>query len=883
MKKFAIFFLLIITRLIPVSGNDEQAYFDIKSDNFAQVDETSFEWDMYIKAGSGSDPFSIYMMQVTWSFDDAIFNEGEFRSSNFTIAEPDPDFQNQVHETFFRNADATITDAGNLQFIVGDPADTGDNLIVIDDSDWVRVARFRVQLSKDDMPHNFASTEPSFSFPEVTDDRVFLRVILDDPPPETFNGEERDRINLNQAIPSPGEPINDRQLSGYWFTGVGNWNNKDNWNQTLQEGNNNYTSEVPGPNANVTINGNVLIPDGEHVRLDPSTKGGGGEMTVLTGPTLSTLTILGTNWDVRYRVPPGTGDWSAIENSHVVENLPPQTEVEIQSDAGGFEEFEWQSNAGGSFSTLTGNPTVFTMPANDVTVTKVNTEKKSGFIRPDISSESYNKNGLNSSLTIAPTASLTLNNAFNDHDLQAEAIIIRSDENGTGTLININENVNATMERHFPGTEIQWHLISSPMTNMAIEDSDFEPTDDDDFYMWHESGWWLNYKAASGYFDTYNEGDDFVPGRGYLVAYDPAKIGQVKRFHGMVNTGTVEFPLEFGLPDPGENGDKEWEHQSGWNLIGNPFAAGINWNAVLQDNEGTLEDNWAYVYDRTSSEDGVTEGYKYVDGSLDDQIIAGNQGFMVKVSDDNKNAFSFDPGSRVHGGEFSKEESSHPDQITLRIHNDQYFDETTINLRPESHFDRDRYDALKLFGYNEDIPQLYTMSDDNRRLAVNAIPFIDEDYSIPMGVKFPADDEYTLRLVDATGQFKGMEIYLYDILAEEEVLLSETEPYVFVAESSQNHTGSTRFEISFTPDDATHIDDAAEQSQLSAWFHENTLHVLTSENNTRIEVIDINGRTKKAFRQDKGQQAYPLQLSAGVYIVRITGPQNSETLRIIQQ
>jgi len=294
-----------------------------------------------------------------------------------------------------------------------------------------------------------------------------------------------------------------------------------------------------------------------------------------------------------------------------------------------------------------------------------------------------------------------------------------------------------------------------------------------------------------------------------------------------------------------------------------------------------LADVHAYVYVRETVEGDQTEGYKPVGGDLADQFIAANQGFMVKAT--GQNTLQFPVDSRVHGGEFNKNEYGPTDHITLRIHYAQYFDETTIYLKPESDFDRDRYDALKLFGYNDNIPQLYTMSDDDRRLSFNAIPFIDEDHRIPMGAKFPADDEYTLSLVDAKGQFSGMEIYIHDMLTGEETLLSETEPYIFTAESSHDNTGSTRFEIGFTPDDATNIEDATKTDKIRAWFHANTLHVLTVDNNTRIEIIDINGRTMETFHQNKGQQAYPLQLTAGVYLVRITGAGSTETIRIIQQ
>ena len=880
MTKATIFFWVFLLTLSTFA----QTTVDVKTANFRQTNETTINWELWMRKASGVD-FGLHTFQAQWEFNTEILNNGSFTSGKFTVeAGGDAVFMDH-----FDSGDATVvggteTEPDNrFSFVTTNLPSDGDLLTLITD-EWKHIATFSAQLTKEGQVYKFANTEPEFVFRV---DGAFFVFAAE----ETYSDDEEYNLDPPALFPNAGVPINDRQLSGYWFYGDGNWNNPENWNQTLKAANENYTQQIPGDNANVTINGNVIIPDGQHVTLAPSNKGG-GEMTVLTGQEmLYTLTgsILHTGAGGIVNI------WSDGVGSTNLGNpvdLAAGTTVTLQAiDFQGAQNVTWTTDPpeSGSFGNPNATITTFTMPANDVEAIANMSFESNNAIRfttggssPD---NSKNKSqDLFASLTIAPTASLTLNRVYNDHEEQTDAIILQSDAIGTGSLIHDNEGVLATMERHFPGEELQWHLISSPVTGMSIAGSDFEPTNDDDFYIWHESGWWLNYKTGpGGNFYNYNPGFDFIPGRGYLAAYNPGKKGQVKRFRGEVTTGVVDIGLEYESPEPGEKADKKWEHEPGWNLIGNPFSAGIDWNTVLTHNSDLLEDNFAYVYDRDTNEDGLTEGYKPVDGTLADQVIAANQGFMVKVAGEAKHPFSFPPESRVHGGEFSKEQYGHPEHITLRIHNNQYFDETTLNLRPESHFERDRYDALKQFGYNDDIPQLYTMSEDNIRLSVNAIPFIEQELRIPMGVKFPATGEYNLRLVNATGQFNGMEIYLYDIIAGKTVLLSETEPYVFVAENSQNNTGSIRFEIRFTPEDETSLEETADEGTIRAWFHNNTLHVVTTENNTRIEVIDINGRSQKVFYQGKGQQAHPLQITAGVYIVRITGANNTETIRIIQQ
>ncbi len=105
-----------------------------------------------------------------------------------------------------------------------------------------------------------------------------------------------------------------------------------------------------------------------------------------------------------------------------------------------------------------------------------------------------------------------------------------------------------------------WNLIAAPVHNMEITGSDFQPVSgQDDFYIYdNPNNMWLNY------YDGMNQTGQFIPSKGYLVAYHPDNAG-LKKFVGTLNTATSYQPTI--------NSDK-------WHLIGNPYPSAIDWSQV---------------------------------------------------------------------------------------------------------------------------------------------------------------------------------------------------------------------------------------------------------------------------------------------------------------
>jgi len=491
-------------------------------------------------------------------------------------------------------------------------------------------------------------------------------------------------------------------------------------------------------------------------------------------------------------------------------------------------------------------------------------------------------------------------------------IYIAADETGNGSLIHYTPGIECTLDKYFTGSSLDWHLLSSPVSNMAIAGSEFEPRHAagdgadiyDTFYMWHESGWWLNYKADR--FNQANSGDDFFPGRGYLVAYDfresntGKEINPIKSFQGNLSAGDINLLLDYGsdappFPDPDKDiysTNKNWVYEEGWNLLGNPYPCCIDWSLA---DKTLFADNYAYVYVQAQEHEGISEGYHPVDGSVSGtgSYIDAHQGFFVLVEDPviknrdkNEMQFTFTDDMRVHGSLSQKDQIDEFDRLVLRLSSpENYFDATTINLRPGSDYGRDRSDARKLFGYNTDVPQLYSLTADNVQVAINAVPEITNEHNIPIGMYLPAQGEYVFRISDASGIFMDTEIYLTDIYTNTKMRLSESDGYEFSAVETGNYS-NIRFIVSFAPpadDDPTGINGSTAQDTSRIWNHRSTLYVFTTERNAEIEIHSISGSRLVTYPIVAGEQSFLLDLAPGIYVVRLNGKSSLLTKKIVIQ
>jgi hypothetical protein len=440
-------------------------------------------------------------------------------------------------------------------------------------------------------------------------------------------------------------------------------------------------------------------------------------------------------------------------------------------------------------------------------------------------------------------------------------ILLGSSATGTASLIDngfLTVNGTATVQRHIDAANWDdgndgWHFVSAPVASQAIAD-DWTPAgegNDYDFYAWSDNNSplsWLNQKVPS------NNLTHFIPGKGYLVAY---QTGGVRAFKGGLNTGNVEVTL---LRSP----DSYW---SGWNLLGNPYSSSIDWNLA---DRSLFEDDFAYVYN-TSRAGGA--GYELIDGSMAGSLIAPHQGFFARAGETaNGLNFSFTNEIRAHGGIWLK--NNFPDDhLRLRLTNEDFFEETILRIRDGSHFERDRQDALKLLSFNPNVPQFYSITSNNVKVAVNSIPSIPDEIFIALGMLMPDHGNYTISITDIQGKFAEIDILLEDVVSGITQNLSENKVYRFNIEAGESNS---RFLLKFGTDNSPEF-----SAVHYVYSYGKTLFVLNQKEEALVEVFNAFGQVVLSKTIEVGLTTIQTTLPAGAYFVRMTSNDETSSAKVV--
>jgi hypothetical protein len=456
---------------------------------------------------------------------------------------------------------------------------------------------------------------------------------------------------------------------------------------------------------------------------------------------------------------------------------------------------------------------------------------------------------------IAPTTQASVKNLY----LKTGASLnIQSNASGTGSLIHSNTGVPATVQRYLPGAVNAWHMISAPVNNMAFTGSDWSPSADEDLYTWLENspGTWINYKNTTTppTFLTVNGSDNFSIGRGYIADYNSAN--PIHSYNGALNAGAININLE-------KNAAKSWTWTTGWNLIGNPYASSLNFTQLLADNVGDLAEAYAQIYNPNKA---GGAGYEQV------TTIAPGQGFFVVANTDGA-VLNISTNQQVHGGSFMKE-GNITDALHLRLSNGDRYDETQLFLKQGATSTHDFYDATKMFSFEVNQPQLYTLTDGSWPLAIQSLGEIAQNSSVPLSLSIPYDGNYTINITTKDGAFAQQAIGLRDLVTGLDHQLSEN-AYTFNASKTDP---SERFEIVFGVVGQREL----VKANVRAVVSDNGIQLTNLPAQASVRLFDAMGKTiYNTDGLEAGQHTLSIKLPSGVYILHVAGNKTVDTLKLI--
>ena len=852
MKKTIYILLLIAFSTISLKA---QTYsYEVKMDNFEQVSETEFQWDIFLRKGVGSDDWALYTMQMRWQYDVALYNGGSFETDSLTIISDSSELI--VKNGWFNDSHFTKVNPGGtgdlIQWATVDAPTPGDPVNVFDDYSWKRVARFSAKLLKNGNLHNFADIDPEFAISVAGQSNLIVMRCdyTGSNPNAKMSGIYNYEIDptTRVVIPGLGVKVNDRQLAGYWFSGDGLWNENARWNNITTEN----ANTLPGANSNAIIYGNCIIPDNLDISLLPNVSGNGGELTILNGePSLYSLELLpnGTNVSVTlYGAAPG---YPQLTNPS---QLQAGTEVNM-STSGGFGAgtfINWTDQYNTVLSTDV-NFGPYYMPAEDMIITANWTSGSKG-----TESVKGSKANLYASLTIAPGGRLTVFTLYNDNINGSEALVVQADEDPAtpdGSLITDNAGVPGIDERYI--VEDSWHYVSSSISNgvsgifLDIWLKEFDEADS----VWT-------------YIIPVNE--PLTPLKGYACwSYNtgntPPGIGSTKVFFdGNLNAG------QYSITVTNHAGAGATHNSKGFNFVGNPFPSAVDWDAAGWTK--TNIDNTIYIFNPTNGQYGTYTGSGSGTNGVTN-IIPHGQGFFVHVPTTYATGtLGVNNSARVHNdkplfkGSGSKDDIVYP-YLKLKSTSDinEYSDEAVIRFLDDATADFDsQYDAFKLQGVDE-APQMSTVSE-GIEFAINSLPLSDEDVTIPVKFDVGIDGIYTIEAAE-TANLEDMYIYLKDLQEDVIINLNEQQNYSFFSTVDDD---PARFEILFKSSPLG-IGSYDITGNIRIYSDRNVVYLVSNDDLSGIlKIYDMSGKT--VYSDDlMGLSAYEVKLNVekGFYIVKL--------------
>ena len=293
-----------------------------------------------------------------------------------------------------------------------------------------------------------------------------------------------------------------------------------------------------------------------------------------------------------------------------------------------------------------------------------------------------------------------------------------------------------------------------------------------------------------------------------------------------------------------------------WNYIGNPYPAYYDSRYI---------DFTAPIT--------VWNGSSYTAISLTDDKYAlkPNEAFFVQKPND-INKISFPPVGRQLTSDLSATVSSNApakvknsisgdrELINLLLGNDTYTDKCRVVINPKASLTYElQCDASKFMSNQSDIPQLYSLGDDDTRYAINERPI--SDGIVRLGYYSGLRGTYTLSVSNLQTN-DDQSVVLVDKLLKSETNLKES-IYSFATEAG---TYNDRFQLKITKV-VTSIN-SLDVSQTHVTVINGSL-VIYTQPKSKITIYALNGIKLYDFVADREQTRIPV--TKGIYLVSIEG------------
>lgn len=482
--------------------------------------------------------------------------------------------------------------------------------------------------------------------------------------------------------------------------------------------------------------------------------------------------------------------------------------------------------------------------------------------------------GAGAVLTIEAGRTLVVNGTLTNK-AGISGLLIKSNSSGTGSLMNNSAGVNATVERYINGASWGWHFLSSPVSEQAIS-GDFTPAgigDNYEFYTWYEPAMlWINIKnnTISPTWNDANLSSYFLPGRGYLVAYE--SINPTKSFSGILNCGVVNYSL---------SGSGNSNYHS-FNLLGNSYPCSIDWKAANGWNRDNLvgadKSFWIWndvtgnygTYSTANSSDTGTNGVS--------RYIASCQGYFVE-SVLSGGSIGIDCAVKVHSIQDNvKTNANSVEELKLKLtcEANLYSDEAIISFN-----DSNPLEGAKKYGSMfTSAPELWSVKN-GKNYSINFLGGLNSYVVVPLTVKAGITGNYTITASQTESFGSNLEIRLEDRALTTFTNLTSTRKYTF--QVNELSSIEERFYLHFF--EHTTAAEPKISKDFSIYATDGTITIQSlHQAGGEVAIIDMMGRAIATGRIEAGASTQiNMHGSSGMYIVSVlTGLGRNNTKIILK-
>jgi len=377
-----------------------------------------------------------------------------------------------------------------------------------------------------------------------------------------------------------------------------------------------------------------------------------------------------------------------------------------------------------------------------------------------------------------------------------------------------------------------------------------------------------------GWYSPNNASEFMTPGQGYTVNINAASTVD---FVGTLINGPIQRT----------NLTRGSQAESGWHLVGNPYAAPLDWSLMSGGLSGM--DNAAYVYKSSGTYAG--NYVSVVNGVGPERFIPVAQGFFVRTSaPGTPGTISFSTNARATSyvnPTFNRTQEVRPlvqlDLVGASMRDAAYL---YFEQGATAGFDS-RYDAYKLKGGSQFQVALLAGAE---LLSIDGRPALSgADVAVPLRVQVPTTGTYTFEAAQVLNLPTGYTAYLQDALTGASINLSQQASYSFSMDASFD---GPRFTLLVSQNRVL----ATANSQLNnaVQLYPNPAHaaaqVLLPAAMTKAPVaatlLNALGQAVRSYTLPAGVvgQSHTLELrdvAAGVYTLRLTSPAGIATKRLV--